>query len=233
MYGFLRARLIDPADAEDLCQEVVLALLPRSRETEPGERSGVVADRHCPEPVARSTCGKVQRRKEVAWTEFCLELDTLASDHDEKHDEALLQLARLPRFAGPIGSRGNRAALSLGSCAWRRSASGCKRSEGAVKLLVHRARAGLAELPRSETQGTAMTDQRACRTAGAEDARGADARGDRPACARGWPNRPNCAVLLRSVADGDLPDDGLVAVSSRRSRSSPALSSTSSRIPAA
>jgi RNA polymerase sigma-70 factor, ECF subfamily len=141
VYGFLRARLIEPADAEDLCQEVFLrCYLGReklSRAAAVGSWLIGIARNLLREHVRR-----VHRRKEVAWTELCLELDALASEHEQHHDEAL---AHLPGCLDSLGQSA-REAIDLRYRMQQRMAEiglALKRSEGAVKLLVHRARAAL------------------------------------------------------------------------------------------
>src|SRR5687768_7929669 len=77
VYGYLRARLLEPADAEDLCQEVFLRLyLGReklSRASAVGSWLVGIARN-----VLREHVKKQHRRREVAWTELCLELDALS-----------------------------------------------------------------------------------------------------------------------------------------------------------
>ena len=141
VYGFLRARLIEPADVEDLTQEVFLrCYLGReklSRATSVGAWLVGIARNLLREHVRR-----VQRRREVAWTELCLELDSLVSDHHDRHDEAL---QHLPRCIESLGQSA-REAIDLRYRSQLRMAAiaeKLKRSEGAVKLLVHRARQAL------------------------------------------------------------------------------------------
>ena len=141
VYGFLRARVIEPADAEDLCQEVFLrCYLGReklSRATTVGAWLIGIARNILREHVRRQ-----HRRREVAWTELCLELDALVSDQGGPHDDAL---AHLPACLAALGQSAReaidlryRSQLRMAAIAER-----LKRSEGAVKLLVHRARAAL------------------------------------------------------------------------------------------
>jgi RNA polymerase sigma-70 factor (ECF subfamily) len=141
VFGFLRARLIDQADVEDLSQEVFLrCYLGREKlnraHTVGAWLIGIARN------ILREHVRKVQRRREVAWTELCLELDTLVSDHHEKYDEALLQL---PKCLESLGQSA-REAIDLRYRSQLRMAviaEKLKRSEGAVKLLVHRARQAL------------------------------------------------------------------------------------------
>src|SRR5262245_55666031 len=141
VYGYLRARLLEPADAEDLCQEVFLrCYLGReklSRATTVGAWLIGIARNILREHVRRQ-----HRRREVAWTELCLELDALVVEHGGPHDDAL---AHLPGCLNSLGQSAReaidlryRAQLRMAAIAER-----LKRSEGAVKLLVHRARAAL------------------------------------------------------------------------------------------
>jgi RNA polymerase sigma-70 factor (ECF subfamily) len=141
VYGFLRARLIERADAEDLCQEVFLrCYLGREKL---GRASAVgswlvgIARNLLREHVRR-----VHRRKEVAWTELCLELDALTSNEEADHDQAL---AFLPICLDSLGQSAREAIELRYRSELRMAQIGerLKRSEGAVKLLVHRARAAL------------------------------------------------------------------------------------------
>jgi RNA polymerase sigma-70 factor (ECF subfamily) len=141
VYGFLRARLIEPADVEDLSQEVFLRCYmgreKLSRATSVGAWLIGISRNLLREHVRR-----VQRRREVAWTELCLELDALASDHHERPDDALLHL---PKCLESLGQSA-REAIDLRYRSQLRMAviaEKLKRSEGAVKLLVHRARQAL------------------------------------------------------------------------------------------
>lgn len=141
VYGFLRARLIEPADAEDLCQEVFLrCYLGREklgRATAVGAWLIGIARNLLREHVRLQ-----HRRREVAWTELCLELDALMCDHGGSNDDAL---AHLPACLDSLGQSA-REAIDLRYRAQLRMAAiaeKLKRSEGAVKLLVHRARAAL------------------------------------------------------------------------------------------
>ncbi len=151
IYGFLRARLIEPADAEDLCQEVFLrCYLGReklSRAAAVGSWLIGIARNLLREHVRR-----VQRRKEVAWTELCLELDALASEHDEQHDDAL---AHLPVCLDSLGQSAREAIEMRYRHQLRMTQIGerLRRSEGAVKLLVHRARAALRHCLSNKLKG--------------------------------------------------------------------------------
>jgi len=141
VYGFLRARLLEPADAEDLCQEVFLrCYLGREKlhraSTVGAWLIGIARN------ILREHVRRQRRRREVAWTELCLELDALVSDPGGANDDAL---AHLPVCLASLGQSAReaidlryRAQLRMAAIAER-----LKRSEGAIKLLVHRARAAL------------------------------------------------------------------------------------------
>ena len=141
VYSFLRARLLEPADAEDLCQEVFL----RSY-TSPGRLPAQVVVRAWLLGIARNTLRehvrRVRRRKEVAWTELCLQLDELTQSADDRFDESLLFLPACLESLGPSARQAldfyYRARLKLATIAER-----LRRSEGAVKLLLFRARQAL------------------------------------------------------------------------------------------
>jgi RNA polymerase sigma-70 factor (ECF subfamily) len=141
VYGFLRARLLDPTDAEDLTQEVFLRLY-LGREKLSRARAvgswlvGIARN------VLREHVKKQHRRREVAWTELCLELDDLVSPHHHVEHDALHHLPSCLQSLGPSA----RQAIDLrysSSLKWAQVGERLKRSEGAVKLLVHRARQAL------------------------------------------------------------------------------------------
>ena len=108
VYGFLRARLLEPADAEDLCQEVFLrCYLGREKFARaPAVRPwlfGIARN------LLREHVRRITRRKEVAWTEMCLELDALIETRDEHDEDAL---AHLPACLDSLG-KSAREALDL------------------------------------------------------------------------------------------------------------------------
>jgi len=142
VYGYLRARLIQPSDAEDLTQEVFLrcytgwARFERSSLIRPW-LIGIARN------LLREHSRKVKRRKEVAWTELCLELEELLPVGEEQTYEDVL--AHLPNCMESLGESA-RQALDLRYAVKLRLADigqRLKRSEGAVKLLMFRARQAL------------------------------------------------------------------------------------------
>ncbi|MFM8290215.1 MAG: RNA polymerase sigma factor [Planctomycetia bacterium] len=136
VYGFLRARLTDAAAAEDLCQEVFLRFL-TSRPvvaTGSGEVSAWLAG--IARNVLREHVRRAARRREVAWTELCLQVeDRAAAAPDDRADHltaCLDGLGKTARTALDLHYGENLRLAEIG----RRF----DRSEGAVKLLLFRAR---------------------------------------------------------------------------------------------
>jgi RNA polymerase sigma-70 factor (ECF subfamily) len=140
VYGFFCARMVESSDAEDLCQEVFLrCYLGREK------FSRAVAVRPWLIGIARNIlrehARRKHRRREVAWTELCLELETMNEVVDQS-DEALVHL---PLCLESLG-KSAREALSLKYHARLKLQEIGKRlcrSEGAIKLLMFRARQAL------------------------------------------------------------------------------------------
>lgn len=141
IYGFLRARLTDQTVADDLCQEVFLRCfvgrekLARAAEVGPW-LIGIARN------LLREHARKLTRRKEVMWTELCLELDALVMDREGENEHAM---AHLPQCLASLGESA-REAIDLryrSQLRWGEIGLRLRRSEGAVKLLVHRARQAL------------------------------------------------------------------------------------------
>jgi len=143
IHGYLRARLARLADAEDLGQEVFLRVY--TAKAVPRAGSGVAMRpwligiaRNVLREHARST----KRRRETAWTELCLDIEDLAGAgprDDGTFDDVMGKLPRCLEALGPSA----RQALDLyyhDDLRMQEIATRFKRSEGAVKLLVHRAR---------------------------------------------------------------------------------------------
>jgi RNA polymerase sigma-70 factor (ECF subfamily) len=141
VFGFLRARLIDAADAEDLCQEVFVRCYlgheKLARATTVGAwLTGIARN------ILREHVRKMSRRREVAWTELCLELDQLSRPHEGHEHDAI---SHLPKCLDALGQSAREAIDLRYRAQLRMEEIGrrLKRSEGAVKLLVHRARQAL------------------------------------------------------------------------------------------
>jgi len=145
IYGYLRSRLSQPADAEDLTQEVFLRwYLSRDRFDESHKvRPWLLG-------IARNVLLEhlkhLQNRKEVAWTELCLQLEQI-TDFKDDDDRYVEVLPRLPACLEELGPSA-RQALTLryqSNLGLAEIAEKLGRSEGAVKLLMFRARQALKE----------------------------------------------------------------------------------------
>jgi RNA polymerase sigma-70 factor (ECF subfamily) len=145
VYGYLRARLFQPNDAEDMTQEVFLRFyLTRAR----FDSSNLV--RPWLLGIARNLlkehARKLRRRKEVAWTELCLELDDMLRPGfeagDGLYEDVLVHLPGCIESLGPSAREAidlrYRANLKLATIGKK-----LHRSEGAIKLLMFRARQAL------------------------------------------------------------------------------------------
>jgi RNA polymerase sigma-70 factor (ECF subfamily) len=143
VYGFLRARMVPPGEAEDLTQDVFLRFyLTRDKFDESQAvlpwLIGIARNR------LREFARKSRRQRSVEWTELCIELDSHFDREDEwqQRDEVL---RHLPGCIDELGPSARQAIqfhysenLHLGEISRR-----LKRSEGAVKLLMFRARQAL------------------------------------------------------------------------------------------
>lgn len=144
IYGYLRAHLLERADAEDLCQEVFLRCYAgRARfDSSIMIRPWLIG---IARNLLREHIRRCKRRKEVAWTELCLELESLVPDdgrYSERYDEIRVHLPQCLDSLGPSA----REALDLryGSpLKLAQIGDRLHRSEGAIKLLIFRARQAL------------------------------------------------------------------------------------------
>lgn len=141
VYGYLRARVAHPADAEDLTQEVFLRTFRGRKHYDPAQplRPWLLG-------FARNTLREYvrlnRRRREVGYTEMCLELEETHCPAAGPLDDAAEQL---PVCLESLG-RSAREALALRySRNLRLAQIGEKlhRSEGAIKVLIFRARQAL------------------------------------------------------------------------------------------
>jgi RNA polymerase sigma-70 factor (ECF subfamily) len=142
VHGYLRARLARPADADDLGQEVFLRVY--TARALPREGAGL-AMRPWLIGIARNVLREharaTRRRRETAWTELCLDVEDVAGAErdDGGFDDVMGKLPRCLEALGPSA----RQAIDLyyhEDLRMQEIATRFKRSEGAVKLLVHRAR---------------------------------------------------------------------------------------------
>ena len=169
VFGYLRARLLQATDADDMTQEVFLRFyLSQARfDSTALVRPWLLG---IARNLLREHVKGVKRRKEVAWTELCLELesvmppDALWTDDDDlmKHLPICLDgLGPSAREAIELQYRGERKLAEIGRQ--------LHRSEGAIKLLLHRARQALrdcldrrkkhADYPRGEGSAPDSTKQ--------------------------------------------------------------------------
>jgi len=154
IFGYLRSRLSQLADAEDLTQEVFLRwYLNRDRfDAAQKMRPWLIG-------IARNVLleylKKLQNRKEVAWTELCLRLEQLIEfkDDDSHYAEVLPHLPSCLEALGPSA----RQALTLhyhGNLSLSLIGEKLCRSVGAVKLLMFRARQALKQCLSSKWEGS-------------------------------------------------------------------------------
>lgn len=143
VFGFLCARVAQPADAEDLTQEVFLRLYQCRGQFESGREvrpwlMGIARN------VLREFIRSKRRSTEASWTELCLELDALQPppERDGPVDDAL---THLPNCLQELGDSAREAIDLRYKAKLRLAKIGEKlhRSEGAVKLLMFRARQAL------------------------------------------------------------------------------------------
>ena len=142
VYGYMRARIFQRHDTEDLCQEVFLRafrLLKRYDGSAP-VRYWPVRIVPCTRflNVLREYVRKVSQRKEVAWAELCLELEeTVEADNPYEDVLPLLPICvlRLTESAREALNLQYMVGLKLQEVAKRLGSS-----LGAVKVLLYRAR---------------------------------------------------------------------------------------------
>lgn len=140
IYGFLFSRLSDHSELDDLCQEVFLRFHQNRGPAVDAKSTskwliGIARN------VLREHVRKVQRRREVSWTELCLTLDEIKTSHDYE----VFGLADLPDCLQSLGPSA-REALEMhyrDRLKYSEIAKRLSRSEGAVKLLLFRARQAL------------------------------------------------------------------------------------------
>lgn len=141
VYGYLRARLQQPSDAEDLTQEVFLRCYAARARFDSSHQIGPWLN-GIARNLLREHARKSKRRKEVAWTELCLEVE------DQGRAACEAETEMISRLSGCLDSLGAsaREAIKLRYEAKLRLAEIGKqlaRSEGAAKLLMFRARQAL------------------------------------------------------------------------------------------
>ncbi len=145
VYGYLRARLNQSSDADDMVQEVFLRFyLAQARfDSTALIRPWLLG---IARNLLREHVRNVKRRKEVAWTELCLELESVLppdltwTDADDVMEHLPKCLAELGPSAQQAIERHYRSQQKLADIGLE-----LHRSEGAVKLLMHRARQALKD----------------------------------------------------------------------------------------
>jgi RNA polymerase sigma-70 factor (ECF subfamily) len=151
VFGYLRARLTQSSDAEDMTQEVFLRFhLAQARfDSNSLIRPWLLG---IARNLLREHIRGVRKRKEVAWTETCLELEAVLPFDPHATDDALMFLPECLDGLGPSA----RQAMELKYGGDQKLAAigrELHRSEGAVKLLVHRARQALRDCLQQKTRG--------------------------------------------------------------------------------
>ena len=140
VFGYLRARLLDTNDADDLAQEVFMrAFAARGRFDKTADVRpwllGIARN------VLREHIRKNQRRKEVAWTELCLELEEMVGQ-DGQYDDVLATLPLCMSHLGESAGQALRWHYFAGNKI-EEIAQRLGRTLGAVKVLMVRARQSL------------------------------------------------------------------------------------------
>jgi RNA polymerase sigma-70 factor (ECF subfamily) len=141
VYAYLRARLFEPADAEDLCQEVFLRCYTAAANFDGPElvRPWLIG---IARNLLRERVRRLKRRREVAWTEICIEVEGQSVAVDQRRDDAIRMLPDCLDSLGPTAREAlemhYRSNLRLAAIGER-----MHRSEGAIKLLMFRARQAL------------------------------------------------------------------------------------------
>ena len=153
VFAYLRSRILTTSDAEDLTQEVFLRFYQaRARfDTSSLIRPWLLG---IARNLLKEHLRKLKRRREVAWTELCLELDDIVHQRPGETNEDFL--AHLPHCLGELGQSA-REAIQLrysGSLSLLEIGDRLKRSEGAIKLLMFRARQALKYCLDSKTRNT-------------------------------------------------------------------------------
>jgi RNA polymerase sigma-70 factor (ECF subfamily) len=143
VYGYFRARVLEAADAEDLCQEVFMRCfqMPVTFESPIMVRPWLMG---ISRNVLREHIRKLTRRKEVAWSSLCIDVDESNEPCDGVYDD---MVSHLPGCIETLGGSARDALDMYYRCRMRLSDIGerLRRSEGAVKLLMFRARQALKQ----------------------------------------------------------------------------------------
>jgi len=152
IFGYLRARLLQSSDAEDLTQEVFFRCYRNLDKFEPTSSMrpwllGIARN------VLSEYVRKMKRRREVAWTRACLELDALT----EATPEAAPQVELTEQLPTCLDSLANSARQAIemrydNRLPLAEIGQKLRRSEGAARLLMFRARQALKNCLTRKTQ---------------------------------------------------------------------------------
>jgi RNA polymerase sigma-70 factor (ECF subfamily) len=142
VYAYLRARLLQHSDAEDLTQEVFLRFYTARARFDATQLIrpwllGIARN------LLREHSRKTRRCRQTAWTELCLELEELLKCEPRESPDDVI--GWLPECMTGLGESARQAIDMHYTSNLRLAEIGAqlKRSEGAVKLLVFRARQAL------------------------------------------------------------------------------------------
>jgi len=142
IFGYLRARVLDYADADDLAQEVFLRFYAGLERYDPTRNPDAKPWlRGISRNVLREHIRRIKRRKEVGWTELCLELDELIGSDLAEDD----RLGLLPACIRDLGDSARHAidAHYMQGKKLKVIAQEMDRTLGAVKVLMVRSRQAL------------------------------------------------------------------------------------------
>jgi RNA polymerase sigma-70 factor (ECF subfamily) len=150
VHGYLRARLLNGTDAEDLAQEAFLRAFGAMHRFDPATdiRPWLIG---IARNVLREHVRRIRKRKEVTWTELCLELEETIEAEGTYED--VLHL--LPVCTLKLGESARQAIQwhYLGGQKLQEIAQKLDKTVGAVKVLMVRARQALKRCIHSHTTG--------------------------------------------------------------------------------
>ncbi|MCE9548455.1 MAG: sigma-70 family RNA polymerase sigma factor [Planctomycetia bacterium] len=146
VYSYFRPRLTEPADADDLCQEVFLRTyqnLAKFNHSVPLRAWLLGIARNVLREYVRAT----RRSRAVTWTELCLNVEHAAPETGGGETSGVYDeiLPHLPNCMSSLGESA-RASLQMhydGRCKIAQIAERMHRSSDAVRLLMYRARKAL------------------------------------------------------------------------------------------
>jgi RNA polymerase sigma-70 factor (ECF subfamily) len=149
VYGYVRARLLQASDADDLTQEVFLRCYEGWARFDPSAKVrpwliGIARN------LLREYARRTRRLRERAWTDLCLEVESAAPAGAREEDDTMVHL---PSCLEALGQSARTAVDLYYGSKMRLAAIGKRmsRSEGAVKLLMFRARQALRHCLDSKT----------------------------------------------------------------------------------